>query len=104
MDIKDVALLVSIVVAIASIAGTLISTFTGLSVKNVVAAWRTEALEERNQDKDDLKKWIEDRFLPAREADSRLKRLEEDNRSHDARLRHLEQSRNHTPTRESRPQ
>lgn len=112
MDLKDVALLVSIIVAIASIGGTLISTFTQLSIKNevagvnsIVANWRADALEERNKDKEDLKKWIEDRFMASKDAEGRMKRLEDDSRSinsrcdsHDIRLRHIEQFR-HTPNR-----
>lgn len=59
-----------------SLAVTLITTLVALSVKASVSEWRNEALQERNQDKEDLRNWIDAKFLPSREADARLTRME----------------------------
>lgn len=100
MDLKDALTIVSVAVSAITMVGTVLSTTFSLASKNLVANWRNEALEERNQDREELRKWIEERYLPAREADSRIRRVEDDHRElsskvneNERRLRIVEQAR-----------
>ena len=100
MDLKDVLTIVSVGVSAVTMVGAALSATFSLASKNLVANWRNEALEERNQDREELRKWIEERYLPAREADGRLRRVEDDHRElcgkvneNERRLRIVEQAR-----------
>lgn len=46
--------------------------------KNIVARWRSDALIERIKDKDDIKQWIEDRFMGSKDAEDQIDRLKQD--------------------------
>lgn len=103
MDLKDVLTVVSVAVSAITMVGTILSTTFSLASKNIVANWRTEALEERNEDRKELQNWIEERYLPAREADARIRRVEDDHRElsskvneNERRLRIVEQARGAT--------
>lgn len=78
---------------VVSAAGTAIMTFVGLRVQSAVSAMRADSAEERAKDRDDMRTWIESRFLPSREADTRLVGLEQKSEDHERRLRRVEQRR-----------
>jgi hypothetical protein len=91
------------ILSIATAIATVISVFVSLTVKYTVSEWRIQALEERNEDKKDLQQWIETKFLPSREADARLIRIESSHTDlkqrvddNERRLRRVEQRRNRT--------
>ena len=88
------------IISLASLVASVLMTMVGLATKSAVSTWRAEAQAERAEDKDDLRKWIEDKFLPSREADARLIRMESSHQElsrrvddNERRLRRVEQRR-----------
>lgn len=85
---------VSEITSIISLLATVGLTLVNLSVKSAVSAWKAEQADQRARDKDDIRAFMDSHFLPAREADQRLSRIETRQEDTEKRLRRVEQRSN----------
>jgi low affinity Fe/Cu permease len=80
--------------ALASLAINVILAIVTLTVRASVSEMAAKQQAQRAEDREEMRQWIETRFLSSREADTRLIGLEQRTEDHERRLRRVEQRRN----------